>query len=91
MLIMIRVWADFSQVIVFQVQVAHDAGAVVLNYDIGNGDEPEEEVSAALSLEVQGYAVLVAGCPCGSRSRGYGGSSVSSMPSGGSMYLTAST
>ena len=55
-----QIGADLYQVIIFQVQVAHDAGAVVLYYDVGNGDELEEQVSAALSLEVQGYAVLVA-------------------------------
>ena len=55
-----QVGADLYEVFVFEAEVAHYPGAVILDYHVGDGYETKEEVSTPLRLQVQGYAVLAA-------------------------------
>ena len=51
---------DFLEHVIADAQLVHDAGAVVLDDDVGLLDHLEEELFALLGLQVQGDALLAA-------------------------------
>jgi hypothetical protein len=49
-----------AQILVVEPQLADDVRAVVLEDDVGDGSQPQRQLAAALRLQIDGAAELVA-------------------------------